>query len=122
MRNHYRLLTGYSRDPQYEALNSMPLTSSYEVVPSTASRSQQRFYCDFENCVDERGKRKSVGRKADLKRHVKSVHGKPHIDCEYKKCWRRGEDGFCREDHYREHLRGYHGRQDVAKSDRRRNP
>lgn len=83
-------------------------------------KSSPRYQCDLENCIDpDSGKRKSVGRKADLKRHMRSVHGRPTIDCKYPKCWRRGEDGFRREDHYIGHLRGYHLEQVPALSTKR---
>lgn len=83
------------------------------------SRGSRRFYCELPGCVDENGKQRSAGRKADLKRHMDTVHGKPTIDCEYKKCTRRGEDGFRRDDHYKEHLRGYHNAP-IPKADRTR--
>ncbi|KAJ9655371.1 hypothetical protein H2198_005745 [Neophaeococcomyces mojaviensis] len=96
---------------------SSPNEGSYS-IPFTKSKSK-RYYCDFPECVDKNtGKRSSVGRKADLKRHVSTVHGGPTIDCPRPNCWRKGEDGFCRKDHRDEHLRGYHNREVPNKSNR----
>jgi len=49
-------------------------------------------------------------RKADLERHIKTIHypSPPQFDCPKKGCSRTGEDGFTREDHLKEHLRNYH--------------
>jgi len=54
-----------------------------------------------------------------MKRHMQSVHGDPHIDCEYRKCDRKGDYGFRRMDHYREHLRGYHNEKSESTAKRR---
>ncbi|KAK5958050.1 hypothetical protein OHC33_001240 [Knufia fluminis] len=88
-----------------------------QIPPSRTTR----YYCEVPDCIDENtGLRSSVGRKADLKRHMQSVHDKPHIDCKYKKCDRKGDNGFRRQDHYREHLRGYHSEPSPEASTRRR--
>ncbi|KAI9768806.1 MAG: hypothetical protein M1840_004620 [Geoglossum simile] len=49
-------------------------------------------------------------RKADLQRHITTRHNPnpPQHECPFKKCNRRGEDAFTRDDHLREHLRNYH--------------
>lgn len=73
----------------------------------------QRYYCNFPGCVDQSGNRYSCNRQADLKRHVDRVHGHPHIDCEYTRCERKGDNGFYRYDHYLEHLRAYHGEENL---------
>lgn len=54
-----------------------------------------------------------------MKRHMQTVHRDPHIDCEYRKCDRRGDYGFRRMDHYREHLRGYHNQKSESAAKRR---
>lgn len=91
-------------------------------VRTQPARSSTRYYCEFEGCRDPTtGKRRSLSRRADLRRHVLSMHGGPTIDCEYKKCIRKGDDGFCREDHYREHLRGYHCQELPPRKTTRRN-
>jgi len=48
-------------------------------------------------------------RMADLARHRKSIHEKQYIDCPKRLCSRKGINGFTRNDHLVEHLRGYHG-------------
>ncbi|KAJ8609868.1 hypothetical protein MRB53_038907 [Persea americana] len=100
-------------DRSSEERASPPKFEIKTISPTTS----KRYYCEVPNCKDQYGKQSSAGRKADLKRHMGSVHGKPFIDCEYPKCPRKGEDGFCRDDHYKEHLRGYHGKP-IPKADR----
>jgi hypothetical protein len=64
---------------------------------------------------------KSFARKADLQRHEGCVHDKhkmERIDCPYKKCGRKAENGFLRRDHLTEHMRHFHNR-DIPKKHRR---
>lgn len=98
-------------DPTIALLANTPVSSYNLVEPTQKSySSSQRYYCDYPDCVDPTtGLRSSMSRKADLKRHKISAHGEPYIDCTYTLCNRRGNNGFSRGDHYREHLRSYHG-------------
>jgi hypothetical protein len=62
------------------------------------------------DCLDSHGQPiKQFTRKADLGRHYKTIHEKRFIDCPRRNCSRKGTNGFTREDHRVEHLRGYHG-------------
>lgn len=72
------------------------------------ARSQRRYQCNFQGCVDPNQRPSTFTRKTDLKRHLASVHANPSINCKYKNCDRKDENGFRRQDHYVEHLRGYH--------------
>jgi hypothetical protein len=66
---------------------------------------------------------KAFHRKADLQRHEQCVHDKDkqeRIDCPFKKCSRKAEQGFLRKDHLTEHLRHFHNK-DIPKRHRRAN-
>jgi len=83
-------------------------------------KNRKVFYCLHEDCADEDGRHtRSFSRQADVRRHMASVHTKPHLDCPKPRCNRRGENGFLRQDHLTEHLRQYH-REDIPKGRKRR--
>lgn len=68
-----------------------------------------RYYCLHEDCKDSSGRPNIVfSRKADVLRHSKTVHEKYYRDCPKRYCARKGINGFTRDDHLVEHLRGYH--------------
>ena len=65
--------------------------------------------CLHKDCLDEKGQpKKFFSRKADVTRHIKSRHEIKYINCPKAKCERKGKQGFTRNDHLTEHLRGYH--------------
>ncbi len=68
----------------------------------------ERVCCLHRQCQDENGQKIFFSRKADANIHVKAQHEITYIDCPKSKCERKGEDGFTRRDHLREHLRGFH--------------
>ena len=92
-----------SRSSRPESLYTSKSGHSVSYTPSV------RYECDLEGCYEKNGRKSTVSRKADLKRHKESVHSSPTIDCLWPRCSRRGSQGFCRKDHRDEHIRGYHG-------------
>ena len=93
-------------------VHSLP-THSQLLTPSPlrSTTADGPRYCYHPTCLDTSGRPKRpepYSRKADLKRHVESTHEKRFLDCTFKRCDRRGENGFTRKDHRTEHLRGYH--------------
>jgi len=68
-------------------------------------RPNNRYLCMVPGCES------SFSRSADLNRHYNSVHfpQNSRIDCPKHRCSRKGENGFPRHDHLKEHLRQYHG-------------
>lgn len=126
-------------DERYYILpQSRSHTSSMSVGPPSASRASQltplecrhapvhhrtspassggRPYCMHPDCLDPATGQpiKSFSRKADVGRHMKSQHEPKYIDCPFKRCTRKGDNGFTRQDHLIEHQRQYHG-QDIRK-------
>jgi Zinc finger, C2H2 type len=92
-------------------LSSLSIASP-ETIPAVSSKSQskssagreKRYVCFSSGCGS------SFTRAADLARHVQTRHNaSPQTwDCTLKKCPRRGDRAFTREDHMVEHLRSYH--------------
>ncbi|KAK5321008.1 hypothetical protein LTR70_004253 [Exophiala xenobiotica] len=107
-----------SLDPRHGVSRRTPDGIEVDDRTQIQAPKSQRYYCEHPDCVDEKNNPRSVGRKADLKRHMQTVHGDPHIDCEYRRCDRRGDHGFRRVDHYREHLRGYHNQKSESAAKR----
>ena len=76
-----------------------------------------RFDCMHQGCLDPLTRRptKSFSREADLSKHVRDTHSVlEYINCPFKKCTRKGDNGFTRQSHLIEHQRQYHG-QDIRK-------
>jgi hypothetical protein len=72
-------------------------------------------YCLHQDCLDSNGRPiRHFTRKADVARHHKSTYERTFMDCPKHNCRRKGVNGFTRQDHLTEHLRGYHG-EDIAK-------
>jgi hypothetical protein len=77
--------------------------------PDSQTDQREYFYCPHEDCKDETGQpNRRFSRKADVSRHIKTTHEKEYISCPYNRCPRTGVNGFTRQDHLTEHLRGYH--------------
>ena len=94
---------GFTRqDHLVEHLRGYHLDCSYQTdVPP--------LYCMHTDCLDLNGRPiRRFTRKADVARHHKSVHDKQYFDCPKRNCSRKGINGFMRQDHLVEHLRGYH--------------
>jgi len=117
----------YSHGVSHLGSNSRHITTKYQPVERIASpqaasqessqpRQQQqqqqqqksKFYCTDPACASARPV-PSFSRTADLIRHNKSTHNVVFIDCTKPRCERKGANGFTRQDHLTEHLRGYHG-------------
>ena len=72
--------------------------------------SNKQQYCPHPDCLDANGRpTRYFSRKADVARHHISTHEKQFIDCPRPRCNRKGENGFTRMDHLKEHQYGYHG-------------
>lgn len=80
---------------------------------SDSADPKRKWACREEECVE----RKPFKRHADLMRHMTTVHhkdGMEKFDCPRRGCPRKGDNGFTRNDHLREHLRNFH-LQDIPK-------
>lgn len=93
---------------------------SYEVAPNLNFPNKltlchrTRYHCLYYGCQDDK---REFRRKADLERHVDSLHNRdqqPHIDCLEPKCHRKGQFGFLRKDKMIEHMRDVH-KADIPK-------
>jgi len=80
---------------------SLPISTNRE----HGNGPNNRYLCMVPGCES------SFSRSADLNRHYNSVHfpQNSRIDCPKHRCSRKGENGFPRHDHLKEHLRQYHG-------------
>ncbi|KAF1987562.1 hypothetical protein K402DRAFT_315518, partial [Aulographum hederae CBS 113979] len=59
----------------------------------------------------------TFSRKADCQRHYDCVHNEQELTlhpCGVKRCARKGDRGFKRKDHLKEHMRSFHS-MDVSK-------
>ncbi|RMZ89974.1 hypothetical protein DV736_g2807, partial [Chaetothyriales sp. CBS 134916] len=84
-------------------------TTSGRSRTSSTSSVAKKHYCQHQDCLDAKGQpTKCFSRPADVQRHLKSQHQPPSIDCPKPRCGRKGENGFTRDDHCKEHLRQYH--------------
>jgi hypothetical protein len=82
---------------------------SHELTRQNRDSNKQQF-CPHPDCLDATGRpMRYFSRKADVTRHHNSTHEKQFIDCPRPRCNRKGENGFTRMDHLKEHQRGYHG-------------
>ncbi|KAI9651625.1 MAG: hypothetical protein M1829_002583 [Trizodia sp. TS-e1964] len=82
------------------------------IVINPRQQDQDMLSCLVGGC-DSAGR---FRRKADLIRHYKTVHFHPDlIPCPRRRCSRKGDSGFKRQDHLMEHLRNFHGDGKVAR-------
>jgi hypothetical protein len=99
----HNLSYGETSNSQYRGTSASPSDKS-----DKDSNKQQ--YCPHPDCLDANGRpTRYFSRKADVARHHISTHEKQFIDCPRPRCNRKGENGFTRMDHLKEHQRGYHG-------------
>lgn len=89
-------------DTSYYNHQELSAGSSFQQYTTTATRTHPRAKCPYPEC------RSSFSRAADLSRHLRSVHSQRLINCPWPRCERKGDSGFTREDHLREHRRDYH--------------
>lgn len=112
--DRYSMFSGAVPDEYYNPLETDPFAPraqqpTIELVHQE-TKHRPRFECTVDGCIDEEtNRRKSFGRRHDLKRHMGSVHGEPWIDCAKARCPKTGENGFTRWDHYQAHWKKYHG-------------
>lgn len=88
---------------------------------STSKASKEKKFPCYRVTSGETTCDKSFARKADLQRHQSCVHDKDQmerLDCTFRKCTRKGVNGFLRKDHLTEHLRHFHN-QKLPKRHRR---
>ncbi|ETN41279.1 uncharacterized protein HMPREF1541_03214 [Cyphellophora europaea CBS 101466] len=85
------------------------LSGSVEPVSTKTLLVPTKPHCIHPDCLDASGQpQKFFSRKADVGRHVRSQHERNYIDCPKNRCARKGDGGFTRQDHLKEHLRQYH--------------
>ena len=89
-------------DPKLLTWASHPQPSQSVGTLRDVKPSEARFPCLVDGCESD------FGRVTDLKRHVKSTHEGPRMDCPHKWCGRVGDHGSIRKDHFNEHLRDVH--------------
>ena len=103
-------------------MEAASVSSSASTIPIQSGRRQQRttsvdtverHSCRWDGCTS------TFSRKADVARHIKSTHDVKMLDCPKNRCNRVGDNGFARQDHLVEHLRGFH-REDLPKKSVRR--
>lgn len=80
---------------------------------TTRKSGREGYPCHFPGCTTP----KPFKRSADLQRHYQQLHAPPDpsrkFRCDYPRCT-RATDPLGRKDHYRDHLRDYHG-EDMTK-------
>ncbi|KAI9770375.1 MAG: hypothetical protein M1839_003217 [Geoglossum umbratile] len=91
-------------NPTVSCLATLPHHPPNSVPPSTPHQQQQRHPCPH---CDQR-----IGRKADLIRHIRSIHIRPPVGelfpCPVGRCNRSGENGFVRKDKLGCHMKAVH--------------
>jgi hypothetical protein len=117
------ILTLSEEDIALALLNPL-LTSRYHRNPANSKAKKikvKKWICERVVEANEQTCYRGFARKADLQRHMACVHDKAkqtRKDCPHRRCSRKGENGFLRQDHLTEHLRHFHN-QAIPKRARR---
>lgn len=97
------------RDQRSVGLASSGKSRPLRTIACSFGRRKTSFSCPHQECVDEHGEpAKFFSRKAGVQRHLATAHNRQYFDCPIRRCARKGPNGFSRQDHLTEHLRGYH--------------
>jgi hypothetical protein len=104
----FRLDASFSGDSR--TINNPVVSQDFNTYLKDTFDPKEPLYCMHPDCFDANGRpTKAFSRKVDVVRHHKTNHENTRIDCPRPKCIRKGQNGFTRMDHLREHQRGYHG-------------